>query len=136
MIRFNTIQIDGVYLTSDGTDTGTEYISLVSGLTPMKLTTPRLVRRAIDGTPRAQFRPKKGYEIGVNIPLIKTSDYDDLIDALNATEAADQDHACMFTGDKGTFDLTCVLVGIDDSGDMQDAGHRNFKATFWVKTVN
>ena len=136
MIRFQEIRIDAVYLTSDDTASGVDYISEVRGLTPLRRTNRFLNSgEAIDGTPKQQVRNHKGRIIDVLIPLIPSSKYNALITAINSTDAADQNHAVLFTGDKGTFSLTCKLDDIDDSGEMQDSGHRDLGLRFRIATV-
>lgn len=136
MLQFQEIQIDGVYLTSDDTAAGTNYISEVTGLTPLKRPFYRIDSgQSINGTPKQQVRTHLGRPIEVLVPLIPTSKYDALIAAINETDDDDEDHAVVFTGDKGTFSLTCVIDDVDDSGAMQEAGHRDFKVTMRIKSV-
>lgn len=136
MIQFQEIRIDTIYLTSDDTAAGHNYISEVTGLTPLKLTSSRIDSgTAIDGTPLQQFRSHKGRVIDVLIPLIPDAKYEALITAMNGVEALGNNHSVVFTGMKGTFSLTCVLDELDDSGQMLEAGHRDFRARFRIATV-
>lgn len=136
MIQFNKISIDAVYLTSNDLVSGDVYIANVTGLTPLLVATSRIVRRAADGMPKAQFRTNAGKRIEVFIPLIQQAKFDALITAINATEAAGNKHHVTFDGMRGTFDLTLVLEDLDDSGDAIEAGIQGFRLVFAVHTVN
>lgn len=136
MQRFNKVQIESVHFTSDDASTGLPYVSEVTGLTPLKLSTSRIIVEAADGTPRPQFRSHKGRPIEISFPVVPVAKYDALVAAVNAAEAGGNALHVVLDGDRGLHDLDCHLEDLDDRGQTIDAGVRDLRIRLRILAVN
>lgn len=136
MARYNLIAIDGVYLTKTGLDSGTRCKVDVEGLLALRLTNGRVLRNAIDGTPRMQVRSLKGKPIGMVIASRSKTALDDLIDAINTAEESGQVHAVTIEGDSGDFDLDLVLESLEGPESFRNGVLNRISLAFRVHTVN
>ena len=84
MAKFYRIQIETIYLTSDGLAGGTKCRSLVSGVDQLSLDFIRTVEPSRDGTPVVQtFAYTKGKPIEIQIETLPKAVGEDLIELFN-----------------------------------------------------
>lgn len=136
MARYNTISINGVYLTKTGLVGGVACKTEVSGLVNLRPELSRIISESIDGTPKVQFRSHKGKPIGITVQVSQKTAFESLLTAIDAAEASDDLHALLIDGDTGNFDLDCVLENIEAPGTFSNGLINEVKMTFRVHTVN
>jgi len=138
MARYNSVEIDGVFLTKTGLDGGTPCKVDVTGLVALRPANARInAGQAIDGTPLQQFRSMKGKPIEMTIAVSHEDVFEDIIDAIDTQDAADPNaHNLVIEGHTGNFDLDCVLDEINAPGTFRNGLINEIRLAFRVHTIN
>lgn len=134
--EFNTVKINTTYLTMDGTALGLPCRVAVEGLVALRPAFGRLVKRTADGTPRVQYRERKGRSITITIFTISETALDTLLAELDSVEAASSLHNLVISGDTGDFNVDCVREETDAPGTFNNGHVHDVKLVFAVYTVN
>jgi hypothetical protein len=135
MQQFHTIRIAGNWLTSNSLSSGTPYISEITGLDKLKLARQSSVTLAIDGTPYKQFSSNKGLPVSIKFPLIDSTNYNVIVDAINHADNAGTAISLYITGPMGTFALNVVSSGLETPGNAIVAGLYNATFNFVVTST-
>jgi hypothetical protein len=106
MSRFYRIQIDTIYLTSDGTSGGIPKLT-VQGVEDLLTTITGSVFPTIGGGSIKTLAPwTKDKQFDVQIEVLMKDQWDALVDLLNGKLEADDDFIVTGTGDIGDFSVT------------------------------
>ncbi len=111
-MRFNTVQINSIYLTEDSSESDLPCKLSVAGLDRLKTTQKGRIARGLDNTPtrlQTDFAGK-GIEINVTVEILYKAVFDSINDEINDAIDGFDTLALVITGDTGTFNLT-VLPG-------------------------
>jgi hypothetical protein len=90
------------------------------------------VTLAIDGTPYKQFSSNKGLPVSIKFPLIDSTNYNVIVDAINTHDNAGTAVSLYITGPMGTFALNVVSSGLETPGNAIVAGLYNATFNFVV----
>jgi hypothetical protein len=137
MIQYPLISIAGIYLTEDGTSTGTKYVSSVDGLDQFFTTYARNIILAIDGTPYVQRLAVRGASIAINVPTMVNTDFETIRAALDAADTAGQTVTVNITppDSSRSYRLTCYLAAIEQRGIYLDTKKKDCTFRFTVSTT-
>jgi hypothetical protein len=110
MARFNSVSLDSVYLTDDGTSGGIGCKCEISGIDGLKSSYAGNVVTAVDGTPHAFILPNIGQGVPLVIkPYVITSALLGSLNSLfNTAISGDAAINVLIAGDTGSFDLSCI----------------------------
>lgn len=106
---YSLVNIGGVWLTDDGTETGGPCRVLISGLNKLRLTRRGANTLTADGSSVlfTAANEKKGIDLIFNVAAETHEVLEDLYDAINALLDTDDDVQITITGDEGDFDVNC-----------------------------
>lgn len=109
-MRFNSVQINSIYVTKDGLSGGEKCKLTVSGLDLLKKSKSASVKKALDGTPHRRTVDFGGR--GFDISILVETVLEDVFDAVNGeiNDAIDNEDnlSLVIAGDTGTFNLTVI----------------------------
>jgi hypothetical protein len=106
MSRFYHVQIDSIYITSDGTNGGDPCKLSVAGASELLQTVTGAAIPTIGGTVFQLVPYTKGKRFSVAIDQIMKDQWDDLVTLINNTLETDGDFTVSGTGDIGDFSAT------------------------------
>ncbi len=107
------VQLDSLYLTTDGMADGTPCKTEIPGLHRLVFSKRQAVQLAIDKTPYMQIfdNSKKGELVSIIANIILKDVYDDMNSAIEAYFASPTTMSLTITGDTGTFNLSVYPSG-------------------------
>lgn len=110
MARYNLIKIGTIYLTNDGTQTGKECKTSVTGLNLLKTTKIGNIQYAADGTPHANLIEvgQKGVPIEITVDWLAKTVFDNINTTINDALNNMTTINVIITGDTGTFNVNVI----------------------------
>jgi hypothetical protein len=110
MAKFYLIQLNSVYLTSDGTSSGKRCKLTVSGVENLVRTRTGFTSLAIDGTPVTQIVEQngKGFAVEISIETLTKTVFDDLIELINNALVQSATIDLIGTGETGNFNVDVI----------------------------
>lgn len=136
MADYNRVQIETLYLTDDGTVSGTPCLVTVSGLASLRPAKRQTVIQCI-GVPQVQlFDNLIGESFTMNVFLLGTTQYESLITAIDAAHTAGDTMNVVIEGELGDFDLECVLESISQPGEFSTGRIPSVEMVFRIAGVN
>lgn len=144
MARYNLIQIDSTYLTTNGMSGGSRFKTEIAELDQLQLEYGGNTVVALSGTPYTFLAEALGP--GVPITITVATMTDTIFDAIKASiaDAVDGEDTVpvVITGELGTFDLNCLPRFSEEGGPIKTPGHfRNgyifdVQLRFVIESVN
>lgn len=138
MAEYNLIAIETLYLTDDGTVTGTPCRTEVKGLAELGTAMRRTLIQCI-GPPQVQlFDNLIGEPIQITVFVLQKTEYDSLITMIDAADSGSSTLTVSFSGgDLGDFDLECVLEkNLTNPGEFTDGRIPAVEINLRVVSVN
>ncbi|MBX3266427.1 MAG: hypothetical protein KF831_06940 [Acidobacteria bacterium] len=118
---YNAVQIEDLYLTSDGTSGGLPCRVEIDGIARLRPAFRRTVVLPIEGKPFAQlFDNLIGEQLTMSIFVLKADEYEDLITIIDAADAGDGEIQVRIEGETGDLDLQCVLESFSQQGEFDE----------------
>lgn len=139
MARYNTIQIDSIYLTSTGLSNGSPCKSSVEGLDALSLDYQGQTVIALDGTPYNQYTTnnKRGLPLKIKLSQLSETVLESLIALMDSTISGATTNLIRITGDTGDFVLNCLPAfpqPIEFPGDFQNDRIRDVTLNYVVNS--
>jgi hypothetical protein len=109
-MRFYRLQIESVYLTEDGTVTGTPCKMIVQGAEALRVLYSGQTAPSANGTPHtvAFSIGTLGRQLVITIEILPSDVFDDLVTAINGAIENNSTITLTGTGDYGDFSLEAV----------------------------
>lgn len=109
-MRFNTVKLNSVYFTEDGSQTGTKCKLAVAGLDALKKTRPASIQRDLNNVPYRQQSDfaGKGFDLSITVETLTESVFSAINDEINAACENETSLTLEISGDTGDFNLTVI----------------------------
>ncbi len=109
MSSFYLIQIDDVFLTRDGTETGRACLLSVAGASDLLNNFSGNITPAVDGTPIVQTfeTGTKGKILEIKVDVLLAEVWSSIVNLINAALLAGETVNIIGAGDIGDFDVDC-----------------------------
>jgi hypothetical protein len=137
MARFNLIEIDGIYLTSNGLISGKPCKIQVKGLNRFATTKTGQIQNSANGTPYAQLIDfsHKGLELELLADFMAKSVFDSIVESFEDSKNDATTFPLIINGDTGNYSLTAMPKIPDDIDWAGFSGGIIKGATFRVITT-
>lgn len=115
-MRYYSIQIGDVFLTSNAAEGGPACKTQVLGLSPLKTTKTGQVITAADGTPYAQLvnSQHKGLRIEIQVEWMSKSVFDQVVEIIENCKEEPESVTIHIIGDTGDFEFGAMPLVPDD----------------------
>ena len=137
MADHNKVQIETLYLTNDGTQSGEACLVEIPELASLRPAKRRTVIQCL-GAPQVQlFDGLIGEPLTLKIFLLHTDEWDDLITLIDAADTNGTTLTVKITDSElGDFDLECVVESITQSGEFSDDRIPSVELRLRIVSVN
>lgn len=137
MADYNTVQIDTLYLTDDGTSSGQACLVEIPNLSALRPRYRRTVIPVIGGPPQVQlFDNLIGEAFTMTIFLLHSDEYESLLTIIDTADTNTDTINVKIAGEHGDFDLECLFESISNPPEFTDDRIPNLQITFRVASVN
>jgi len=138
MARFNLIQIEDIYLTSDGTSGGSRCKNEIPDLIRLRTAKRRTLVDLIEGPSQVQlFDNLIGESFTIRVQYIKKSVLDDVIEIIDLADSNHEFITVKITGgDIGEFDLECQFEAITGGSQFSNGIVKSVDISFKTAGMN
>src|SRR5690606_22552588 len=138
MAEYNRVQIEDLYLTDDGTNTGTPCLVEIPELAALRPAKRRTVIQCL-GAPQVQlFDNLIGEALTLKIFLLHTDEWEDVIEIIDTADTNGTTITVKITdGELGEYDLECVMdANPVQPGEFTDDRIPTVELRFRIVSVN